>query len=129
MTVDRTPPAPTQIPWCARRKVSSFPPGFIPPRLYERNLEQNQLLASCCRHPENHEIEARKSHPKELTPDIYIFHCSCGRKHTVFCIGSRDPKVGAVHVKERDGGLKRYEFELRDDLTGEVRRDDRPEWR
>jgi hypothetical protein len=82
-----------QIPCSPRRKVSDFPAGFIPASLYERNLEQNQKLAPCCRHPENHEIEGRKSHPDEKAVDIYIFHCDgCGRKHRVFCVGMGDPR-------------------------------------
>ena len=80
----------TQVPACPRVKVSDLPPGFIPPRLYEKNLEHNQLLPSCCRHPENHEIEAMRSHPEEQAPDIYVFHCTCGRKHRVFCVGRTD---------------------------------------
>ena len=80
----------TQVQSCPRRKVSEFPPGWLPARLYEKNLEQNQLLAGCCRHPENHEIEGRKSHPDEKLTDIYIFHCTCGRKHRVFCVGLED---------------------------------------
>ena len=82
----------TLVPHCPRRKVSDFPKGFIPARLYERNLEQNQQLAQCCRHPENHEIEALKSHPDEPCADIYIFHCECGRKHRVFCVGAEDTR-------------------------------------
>lgn len=80
----------TNVQACPRRKVADFPEGFIPARYYERNLEQNQLIRSCCRHPENHEIEARKSHPDEPVPDIYVFHCTCGRKHTRFFIGEYD---------------------------------------
>jgi len=82
----------TQVPHSPRRKMADFPAGFIPARLYERNLEQNQFLASCCRHPENHEIEARKSHPDEPAADIYIFHCGCGRQHRVFCVGQEDDR-------------------------------------
>ncbi len=82
----------TQAPACPRVKVADLPAGFIPPRLYEKNLEHNQQLPSCCRHPENHEIEAMKSHPEEGAPDIYIFHCTCGRKHRVFCIGRTDTR-------------------------------------
>ena len=82
----------TQVEACPRVKMSEFPPGFIPERLYGKNLEQNQQIASCCRHPENHEIEARKSHPDEPAPDIYIFHCQCGRKHRVFCVGTGDER-------------------------------------
>lgn len=82
----------TQVQSCPPRKVSDFPSGFIPPRLYERSLEQNQLLASCCRHPENHMIEGRKSHPDEPCTDIYVFHCHCGRKHVRFCVGMEDAR-------------------------------------
>jgi len=53
-------------------------------------LEQNQLLASCCRHPENHEIGAFYSSDEDQAkgvPDIYIFFCTCGRMHRKFCVG------------------------------------------
>lgn len=80
----------TQVQACPRVKVADLPEGFLPIRYFEA-LEQNQLIASCCRHPENHEIEALKSHPDETQPDIYIFHCTCGRKHRRFCVGSTDP--------------------------------------
>jgi hypothetical protein len=80
----------TQVAACPRVKVSDFPEGFIPPKYYESNLEQNQLLSSCCRHPEDHEIEARKSHPDEEAPDIYIFHCTCGRRHVRWLLGVVD---------------------------------------
>jgi hypothetical protein len=86
----------TQVPACPRVKVADLPNGFIPPRLYERNLEYNQQIASCCRHPENHEIEARKSHPDEQAPDIYVFHCTCGRKHVTFMVGKTDDEPRPV---------------------------------
>jgi len=76
----------TTIPACGKVKVADLPEGFIPPRFFEA-MEHNQQIASCCRHPENHEIEALKSHPEEPAPDIYIFHCTCGRKHRRFCAG------------------------------------------
>lgn len=81
----------SQIPWSPRRKVKDFPPDFIPLKFIEA-LEQNQKLASCCRHPENHEIEGRKSHPDERATDVYIFHCTCGRQHRRFCVGFGDPR-------------------------------------
>ncbi|HJY05364.1 MAG TPA: hypothetical protein VJ323_03560 [Bryobacteraceae bacterium] len=81
----------TQVPACRRVKVSDFPAGFLPTKYFEA-LEQNQKIASCCRHPENHEIEALKSHPDEPAPDIYIFHCTCGRKHRRFCVGLTDTR-------------------------------------
>lgn len=80
----------TQVVVCPRVKVADLPEGFIPPKYYEKNLEQNQLIASCCRHPENHEIEARKSHPDEQAPDIYVFYCTCGKKHTRWLVGQHD---------------------------------------
>ena len=80
----------TTVQACPRRKVADFPEGFIPARYYERNLEQNQQIAHCCRHPENHEVEALKSHPDEKVPDIYVFHCTCGRKHRRMFVGLYD---------------------------------------
>lgn len=81
----------TQVPACPRVKVADLPEGFLKQNHIEA-LERNQLIASCCRHPENHEVEARKSHPDEKAPDIYIFHCTCGRKHRFFCVGATDEK-------------------------------------
>jgi hypothetical protein len=82
----------TQVQACPRVKVADLPEGFLKQNHIE-GLEQNQLIASCCRHPENHEVEARKSHPDEPAPDIYIFHCDkCQRKHQFFCVGATDDK-------------------------------------
>jgi hypothetical protein len=65
--------------------------ALIPKRLYERNLEQNQKVAVCCRHAEEHDVEAFYScaeNADRKIPDIYVFHCNgCGRKHRVFCVG------------------------------------------
>jgi hypothetical protein len=79
----------TRVLACPRVKVAEFPDGFIPPKYFE-SMEHNQLLPTCCRHPENHEIEAHKSHPDEDAPDIYIFHCTCGRKHRRLMLGAID---------------------------------------
>jgi hypothetical protein len=80
----------TIAPACPRVKVSDLPENFLKPN-HIAHLEQNQKIASCCRHPENHEVEALKSHPDEPAPDIYIFHCNgCGRKHRFFCVGMTD---------------------------------------
>lgn len=60
------------------------------PLRWAEALEQNQQIASCCRHPENHEISAWYSSDAERAkgvPDIYIFHCPCGRVHRRFCVG------------------------------------------
>lgn len=66
----------------------------IPARYFEA-LEHNQQIASCCRHPENHDLEAFYSSPADRdkgVPDIYKFHCSCGRTHTRFCVGGGDQR-------------------------------------
>jgi hypothetical protein len=77
---------------CPRVKVSTLE-GLIPQRFIEA-LEHNQQISSCCRHPENHEIEAWHSNEQEAeakkAPDIYIFHCPCGRAHRRFCVGGGD---------------------------------------
>lgn len=80
----------TQVAACPRVKVADLPEEFIPRKYYERNLEHNQNIPSCCRHPENHEVEARKSHPDEKAPDIYIFYCTCGRRHIRLLGGAVD---------------------------------------
>jgi hypothetical protein len=71
-----------------RRKVSDVRQRL--PIKYFEAMEQNQMLALCCRHPENHEIEAWYSKEGEPVPDIYKFHCSCGKVHTRFCVGGGD---------------------------------------
>lgn len=79
----------TQVMHSPRRKVADFPEGFLKQNHIEA-LEHNQKISSCCRHPENHEVEALKSHPDEPAPDIYVFFCPCGRKHRFFCVGIDD---------------------------------------
>lgn len=69
--------------------------GGLLPVKYIEALEQNQKIASCCRHPENHTIEAWYSSEDDRDrgiPDIYIMTCTCGRKHRRFCVGG---SVGA----------------------------------
>lgn len=80
----------TQVLACKRHPVRKLL-GLIPSKYIEA-LEQNQMLHSCCRHPENHDIEAFKSRAEEDVPDIYVFHCTCGRKHRRFCIGGGDER-------------------------------------
>lgn len=68
--------------------------GIIPQRFLEQ-YEQNQQLAHCCRHPENHDIEAfyscREEEEKGI-PDVYILHCKCGRQHRrLMCGGGERP--------------------------------------
>lgn len=87
---------------CKRHPVAKL--QNIIPLKYIEALEQNQLISSCCRHPENHEIEAFYSCEEERwrdknpdtdmpnPPDIYIFHCTCGRRHSRFCVGNDDQR-------------------------------------
>jgi hypothetical protein len=76
------------------------------PAKYYQSLEQNQQLASCCRHPENHDIEALYSSEADALrgiPDIYIFHCTCGRQHRRFCCGgSYGFRTGLLGEVEKD---------------------------
>lgn len=81
----------TQVPACPRVRVADLPEGHLKQKHIDA-LEQNQKIASCCRHPENHEVEARKSHPDEVAPDIYVFHCKCGRQHRFFCTNMEDDR-------------------------------------
>lgn len=96
---DRTPRPETQVLACPRKAVKSFKPGFIPTKFMEY-LEHNQKIATCCRHPVDHDIEARKSHPNEPGPDIYIFHCTCGRKHTIFCVGGSAASIAISNLRK-----------------------------
>lgn len=73
------------LPACPRVPVP-FVASILPPK-FIADLEQNQQIAHCCRHPENHEIEALRSKETEAAPDIYIFHCTCGRVHRRFMCG------------------------------------------
>ena len=81
----------TQVQACPRVKVADLPEGFLK-KTHIEGLEHNQKIASCCRHPENHEVEAFKSHPDEKAPDVYVYHCTCGKKHRFFCVGRTDTR-------------------------------------
>lgn len=73
---------------CPRIKVAAL--GRLLMQKHIEALEQNQKIAHCCRHPENHEVEAWFTNPRDEangTPDLYAFHCTCGRKHRYFCVG------------------------------------------
>lgn len=63
-------------------------------------LEHNQIAAGCCRHPENHDIEAWYSDEEQRElgiPNIYIFVCTSAHPHSIrvnknryhvrFCVG------------------------------------------
>jgi len=90
---DKTPAhliPPTRLLACKRIKVAKI--LSLIPKKYLEVLEHNQQIASCCRHPEDHDLEAWYSRPEEKTPDIYIFHCRCGRQHRRFCVGGGDER-------------------------------------
>jgi hypothetical protein len=82
----------TAVQTCPRRKMSDFPKGFISPRLYEKALDHNQQVASCCRQSENHEVEGWKSHPRDTRTDRYILTCACGKQHRILCVGMGDER-------------------------------------
>ena len=78
---------------CERRPAAKL--RHLLPVKYFEALEQNQQIAHCCRHPENHEIEAWYSSEADRdkgVPDIYIMHCTCGRQHRRFCVGGGDTR-------------------------------------
>lgn len=86
-------------PACPRYPVAKL--GALIPTKYIEALEHNQQISSCCRHPENHEVEALYSCDAEKekgVPDIYIFHCTCGRQHRRFCVGGNHPN-GTLDVR------------------------------
>jgi hypothetical protein len=77
--------------------------GDLIPIHYIEALEQNQQIASCCRHPENHMLEAYYSDEDEAAtgrPNIYRFICTefhdgsvrpnGERWHDRFCVGHGD---------------------------------------
>jgi hypothetical protein len=69
--------------------------GNVLPDKFIRQYEQNQVLAHCCRHPENHDIAAWYSNVHHFLirrPDIYILHCKCGRQHRRLMVGLRDER-------------------------------------
>src|SRR5687768_8316759 len=87
---------------CKRVKVEEIAPGVLmagPVRIpgkFAEALEQNQQIASCCRHPENHDFSAWYSSAADEAlglPDIYIFHCTCGRVHRRFMVGGSNPET------------------------------------
>lgn len=92
----------TQSPACPRVPVRLV--KHLLPVKYLEALEQNQQIASCCRHPEDHEVEALYSGPlAQGIPDIYLFHCTCGRVHRRFCVGGSEGfKRGILGEIERD---------------------------
>jgi hypothetical protein len=80
---------------CVRVPVARCP-ARIPARMLEP-MEHNQQIASCCRHPENHDISAWYTSAEDAAkgiPDVYVFHCTCGRVHRQFHVGGSDRATG-----------------------------------
>jgi hypothetical protein len=77
---------------CKRHPVAKLL-HLLPPK-YLTQLETNEKLEACCRRPIEHDIEAFYSPlgERENVPDIYIMHCTCGRKHRRFCVGGGDQR-------------------------------------
>lgn len=76
------------FPACPRYPVARLE-GLLPAR-YLASLQGNEKLAACCRRPRGHDIEAFYSSAADKArgvPDIYVLHCTCGRKHRRFCVG------------------------------------------
>jgi hypothetical protein len=95
IAVETTKPDEHLIEACARIPVARCPVR-VPVKWIEA-LEHNQQISSCCRHPENHDISAWYSSPEDAAkgiPDIYIFHCTCGRSHRRFCVGGSNRETG-----------------------------------
>ena len=79
---------------CIRRAVPKL--GRLLPTKYIERLEQDQKLTHCCRHPENHDVEAWFTNAvdeKNGTPDLYVLICTCGKRHNFFCVGSGERPV------------------------------------
>jgi hypothetical protein len=79
---------------CVRVPVAKCP-ARIPASMLEP-MEHNQQIASCCRHPENHDISAWYSSAEDRdkgVPDIYVFHCTCGKVHRQFHVGGSKTRV------------------------------------
>lgn len=65
------------------------------PRHYIEALEQNQMILSCCRHPEDHDVAlwfTSRADADKGVPDIIKFYCTCGRVHRRVCVGSGDAR-------------------------------------
>lgn len=79
---------------CPRLAVAKLV-RLLPPKYIER-LERDQKIAHCCRHPENHSVEAWFTNAVDEangTPDLYIFHCTCKKQHRFFCVGSGERPI------------------------------------
>jgi hypothetical protein len=70
------------------------------PLKFVQDLEQNQQIATCCRHPENHDIEAWYSCDESYragTPDIYILKCTSYHAPSPLYTTIEDEEYGGVY--------------------------------
>ena len=103
---DLPPPDPHLRRACTRVKIKEVAPEVfmagpvrIPNRYLEESLAHNQMAHSCCRHPENHSISAWYTSAVDEAkgvPDVYIFHCDCGRVHRRAMLGGSKNAYGEV---------------------------------
>lgn len=108
-----------------RVKVKEVAPGVlmagpvrIPPKFYEPRRDTNQPVPECCRHHENHDFSAWYSMAADEAigvPDVYIFHCNCGRVHRRFMVGQSPdtPQKLADWAKEGRELEKRIKWDIR----------------
>lgn len=78
---------------CPRSPVSDW--LSVLPAKYVKSLEANETLRPCCRNAVDHEIEAFSTNENDKQrgiPDLYVFHCKCGRKHRRLCGGTVDTR-------------------------------------
>ena len=76
---------------CPRIPVSA---AQLPVKFLEAMIK-NAGLRDCCRNPFGQDIEAFFSSEDDKAkgaPDIYVLHCSCGRKHRRFMLGGGEPR-------------------------------------
>lgn len=75
-------------------------PAKIPDKWWDTftNPIRHNLLEECCRRKDTKTITAFRSNRRQYAPDVYIFKCTCGRKHPIFCVGGGDTRpVWEVH--------------------------------
>jgi hypothetical protein len=109
-TLAYRPPDSQHILACPRVPVANVMHLLKHKMKWLEQFEQNQLLRSCCRHPENHDIEAWYSCETDRgkgVPDIYKFYCkTCEANglpacHVKFCVGGNHPLARKFSKAER----------------------------
>lgn len=96
--------AKTKTVACARARVADLV-HVIPPRWIFADAVNNisKREAACCRDVLSHDIEAFYTCLDEMTretPDLYVTHCKCGRKHRRAMVGEA-PGSGTKLIPQR----------------------------